>query len=81
MEVKGGNKLKLKTELTWIIINILKFIFVKLPGFLSIRVGADMGILLWVLSKTKVDKAEKNAVMALGTERSSENHMLILGVQ
>ncbi len=59
--------MKLKMEFTWITINVLKFIFVKLPGFFSIRVGADMGVLLWILSKTKVDKAEKNAVMALGT--------------
>lgn len=59
--------MRIKKELTWTAINMFRYLFVKLPHSLSLRVGAGLGVLLWAFSKKRVDKAEKRAVRALGT--------------
>lgn len=51
----------------WALICALERVFCALPHKAAVRLGAFLGTVMWAVCKSKVDKAERRCVRALGT--------------
>jgi len=56
----------LKKEITWFLIRVISGLFRVLPHGRAVALGGRLGFLLWFFSRSRVDRAEKRAVRALG---------------